>query len=533
MNNLRRKGMSALAVMVSGAFVLSACGGDNGDGDDNGGGEGEPEDIAEDADVSEFNVAWHAQPPTLDPVMTTATAAHSMARNVYEPLLILDADNELQPVLAESWEEDGANIVFTLREGVEFHNGEPMTAEDVAVSMNRWMELSNLGQLFFADSEMEVTGELEVTLVNDEPMYPALILMGAVTSPPVVMPASLIEDAPPEGLSDMIGTGPYRFVEWETDQHIHFELNEDYSPAPGEPNGLAGDRTGTYENLYYRMVPDASTRVSGIQSGEYDVAMNLPYDNFDQVDSDPNLDTFLYDGGFGGAVFNKAEGPLADENLRQAVNAALDMEAILTAAYTDDRFYTMNGALADEESLWHSEAGLDNYNVYDPELAEQLIAESDYDGETIRIVTTRDYEEYYNSAVIMEQQLGDVGFNVELNVVDWATVTELRDDPTAHDISMTAWSPIEMPIEYTFFNPSWSGWTDSDEIDAAIEKATYAPDEDTAYEGIEELQEAFYEYLPVLNFGYRSNVVAVREGLAGYEPPRGAGDMFYRVYPTE
>lgn len=516
-----KKMKSGLAIAATGTLLLTACGGGNGGGE------------TADADVSEFTVAWHAQPPTLDPVLSTAAATHSMARNVYEPLVTLDADNELQPVLAESWEEDGANIVFTLRDDVEFHNGEPMTAEDVAASHNRWFELSNVGPLFFPDSTMEVTGEHEVTLVNEEPMYPALILMGRNGSPPVVMPESLIEDAPAEGVDDMIGTGPYKFEEWVTDQHIHFTLNEDYSPPPGEPSGLAGDRTGTYENIYYEMVPDTSTRVSGIQSGEYDAAMNIPYDNFDQVDEHPEVSTFLYDGGFGGAVFNKAEGPMADENLRHAVNAALDMEAILTAAYTDDRFYTMNGALADEESMWFTDVALENYNVNDPELAEELIAESDYDGEPIRIVTTREYEEYYNTAVVMEQQLGDVGFDVELIVTDWATVTEMRDDPSAHEISMTAWSPVEMPIEYTFFNPTWSGWTEDEAIAAAIEKTTYAPDEETAMEGITELQEAFYEYLPVMNFGYRSNIVAIRDGFDGYEPPAGIGDMFFRVQPAE
>lgn len=126
-----------------------------------------------------------------------------------------------------------------------------------------------------------------------------------------------------------------------------------------------------------------------------------------------------------------------------------------------------------------------------------------------------------------------MGINAELVVVDWPTVLELREDPDAHEMSVTAWGYAEIPVSYAFLNPEWSGWTDDEAIQTAVDEITFARDEDTALEGADALQEAFYDYLPIITFGDRTNVTGVREGVAGYEPPPGVSDMFYRVYPTE
>lgn len=519
------------------ALLLTACNGNN-DDEDAAGADGDPAPAA-DADLSAFTIAWHAQPPTLDPVSTTAGATHSLAQNVFEPLFITDLDGELQPVLAESWEvsEDATTFVFTLRDDVTFHDGSPLTAEDVAASMERWMEVSNSGQEFFGESDVEVTDDLEVTLTLGEPMYSALFMFGNPNAPLPIMPASVAEEAPETGVEneDIIGTGPYKFGEWVADQRIVFELNEDYTAAPGEPSGYAGDRTGTFETLVYEIVTDSSTAVTGIQTGEYDAAMHIPLDNVEQLENDPNLDLVVNDSiAATAALFNKDEGPMSDPTMRQAVAAALDYDEVKMAGYVDERFYTLNGSMMFEDSPWYTEAGLESFSTEsDPDRAQELMDEAGYDGEPIRILTSRDYEEYYHLAVIMEQQLEEVGMNAELIVVDWPTLLEIREDASAHEISTTTFSYPVVPGAYLFLMESYAGWTDDEAISEAVDSMIYSPDEETALEANDALQEAFYEYLPIIKFGDHNTVTAVQQGFAGYDQPQGHEDLFFRVYPTE
>lgn len=518
-------------------LAITGCGGNGGEsqGDSTPGDDPVP---AADADLSQFTIAWNAQPPTLDPAVTTSSVTASIGRNIFEPLIVPDENGDLQPVLAESWDvsEDSSTIVFTIRGDVVFHDGTELSADDVAASLNRWMELSNAGQAFFGGAEAEVTGELEVTLDLGRPMFAALHMIGGQTYSAPIMPASVVEDAPESGVENerIIGTGPYRLVEWATDQHIKLSLNEDYSPAPGDPSGFAGDRSGTYENLVYEIVPDSSTAVSGVQTGEYDAANEIPFDNAELIENDPNVEMVVNESNlFSAAIINKAEGPLSDVRMRRAVNAALDFESIMMAGYVDDRFYSLNGSLAFEESTWHTEAGYEHYNPSDPDLAQELMDEAGYDGEPIRIITSRDYEQDYHTAVMMSQQLEDAGMNVELIVVDWATVMEIREDTSAHEMSITKFTFQEVPGSYPFFTENYTGWTDDEAIFGAVESIIYSPDEETALGAADELQEAFYEYLPILKIGDVNTMTAIRSGLSGYQPPQGASDMFYRVYPVE
>src|SRR5699024_9109291 len=112
-------------------------------------------------------------------------------------------------------------------------------------------------------------------------------------------------------------------------------------------------------------------------------------------------------------VFDKAEGPMADQTLRQAVQAALNIDEIMIATYNNEDYFDLNGALAGREQTdWYTEVGLHMYNEQDADLAAQLVEESDYDGEPITFLTTRDYAYMYNSAVVVSEQLEEIGLNV-------------------------------------------------------------------------------------------------------------------------
>lgn len=519
--------MTTRKVITTGAILtltLSACGG--GDGSNGTAGEG---------GGGEFNIGWNAQPPTLDPLVTTATATRDISRNFYEPLITIDAEGEVQTVLAEDYEvsEDGLEITFTLREGVLFHDGSEMEAEDVVASLEGWIERSGAGQTFFNEAEVSSPEEGVVTVTLPEPMYIAVELLADQSQLPAIMPAEIIENAPEEGVEEFIGTGPYEMAEWSTDQFIRLERFEDYEPPEGEASGTAGEKAPYYDTITFHIVTDSSTRVSGLQSGEYDAANALPLDNVEMLEGEGNLELVSGEQGFNGAVFNKSEGLMSDVTMRQAVLAAIDAQELQQSAFVDEEFYNTNGALMPEDSAWYSDVGQELFENDDPAVVEDLLEDAGYDGETVTILTTREYDDHYNAAVPLQQQLEEAGMNVELDVTDWATVLQNRTDPEAYDIFITGFAPVTVPATYVFLYDNWPGWTDSEDIAVALDQISTAADEESALDAAEDLQQGFYDYLPMVKFGDKWTVTGMRADIEGYEYAPLSGDIFYNVYESD
>lgn len=522
------KGLAATGMSI---VALTACGGEA-EGEEAEQGNGENEVVAED-----LNIAWSAQPPVLDPVATTAITTRDITRNAFEPLVTVDAGGEVQPVLATEWSEEdgGASITFALREDVTFHDGSEMTSADVVASLERWFEVSTIGQDFFQGAQATADDDYTVTITTPEPMYTTMLLMGDPAFPAPIMPAQIAEDAPDEGLDvdQLIGTGPYQFVDWVTDQYVQFEIFEEYVPKDGPDEGLTGDRSGTFASIYFRFVSDDSTRVSGMQSGEYDAANFIPFDNYDQLEADETIDLTIAENGFVGLVFNKAEGLMAEETMRQAVYHAVDVEEVQFAAFANEEFYNLNGGLMSEDSPWYTDAGLDDYGVQDIDRTESLLEEAGYDGELVRIRTTQENPDHYDSAIVVEDQLNAAGINAELVVTDWATVLEDRADPEVYEIFVTDFAPVDLPNRYVFLSPNWPGWTDDPGITGAMESITYAESDEDAYAAMDDLQSSFYEYLPIVKFGEKTTITATSTELEGFENIPGTGDIFYRTSPTD
>lgn len=532
---------SWLAAGMAVALLLTACGGNDDDagsaGADDGNGGGADGDVQV---APELTIAYQAQPPTLDPVASTAHATRITARIIFEPLLAMDADLNPQPVLAESYEvsDDGLTYTFLLREGVTFHDGSEMTAEDVVASLERWQEMSTVGTSYFPDAEFGSDEAGVVTMTLPAPMYVADQLLADPAQMPHIMPAEVIENIGDEGLSEYIGTGPYQFGDWQTDQYIRLERYPDYVSPEGEPSALAGEKVAYYEEIDIQIVTDPSTRLSGLQTGEYDVTDAIAHDNYDTVDGDPNLEAILGNSGLAVGVFNKSEGLMVDEDMRRAVLAAVDPQAMLTAAYGNEDFFSDFSSLMPEDSPWYLAPDPefdDMRSSPNPDLAADFLEDAGYDGETVRILGTRDYEDMYSLAVMLQQQLEAAGMNTDLMIQDWPTVTERREDPSEYEITLTSitnWPVI--PATFLFFNSGWVGWTDSEEISDATAAMIAAADEGEALAAVEGLQDAAAGYLPVVNFGGRTSVMAGRSSeVTGLEYQTSLGEIFHHIQPVE
>ncbi|GAK08462.1 ABC transporter substrate-binding protein [Geomicrobium sp. JCM 19038] len=478
---------------VLSALVLTAC-------------DSSEEPTAQGTDTgerTELRVAYSAQPPILDPHEQLAIAVSDVMRHVMEPLVTIDSEYNVKPMLAESFEqsEDGTEIQFVLREDVVFHNGKPMTAEDVEASMNKWLGAAGSRNQFHEDAHVEIDGDYEVTLHLQQPLATALPLMAFTsTGFPGIMPKEIVEEANEQGVNDYIGTGPYQFEEWVTDQHIHLSKYEDYVSSDVPTDGLAGEKSSNVDDIYFEFVLDPTTRISGVQTGQYDIAHSVPFDSAEQMDADPNLENLYYPGGFLNVHFNKREGFFVDQEARQSLVKSMNNEAILTGAYSNDNFYDLNHNIMMYHQLnnWDSDEGLDVYEQQDPSVMEGYLDAIDYAGEPITIITTRDYEDQYNGAVVLQEQMQQLGMNVELEVYDWPTLLEVNQDESAYDIYVMGNVSVPEPSSNYYFDPNYPGWTTLPDELFELRNAASVEDGIDAYD---DLLAWYWEEVPVYKVG--------------------------------
>ncbi|WP_368653181.1 ABC transporter substrate-binding protein [Ornithinibacillus sp. 4-3] len=468
-----------------------------------------------------LNISVGQQPGILDPALTTATATHDVARAMYETLVTLDDNYEVIPMLAESFEmsEDGKTITFPLRKAIKFHNGEEMTADDVIASMERWMSISAQAQSDIPGAEWEKVDEDTVAVHLQAPSAISLYTIAEQNQLPIIVPKEIAEEAGAGAIEDYIGTGPLKLDEWRTDQYIKFVKFKDYQPRSEEPTGLGGRKEALADEIYWHFVPDESTRVSGLISGEYDIILGLPYDNVGQIQDTDGLKTEIWPYGMEMLVFNKQEGTFADQKMRQAINAALDVESILYASFGDEQFFELeHGVFTPEIKAWYTDAAKDKYNMQNEDLAQQLIEESGYDGEEIVILATREYPHFYSAAVATLEQLENLGLNVSLELYDLATMLDRRDDPELWDIFFTGWNTQFIPQGYSFLDSKagWAGWTNSEKIDQYLDDISKAPTMEEASALASDLQEEFWDYLPIINVGLFHNVAGMKENVTGF-----------------
>lgn len=474
--------------------------------------------------AGELKIAVSAQPPTLDPQMTTATIALDVTRNIFETLVTMNGDYQPVPMLSESIDvsEDGKTYTFHLREGVTFHNDKEMTSEDVVASMNRWAEVSSKAKLL-GEFEFEATDTYTVILNLQDRYADVLDVLAGPGQFPAIMPKEVIESASAEGVTEYIGTGPFKFKEWKQDQYIVLEAYQDYVAVDEEPSGYAGKKAALVNELYYYIVTDPSTRLAGIQTGEYDIVEGMPFDSYEQLQSMPDVDTHLYYNGTISVIYNKKEGIMTDKNMRQAVNTALDMGEIMLASFSNEDFFTLDpGFMNFNQVNWATDAGKESYNQADPELAQKLMKEAGYNGEEIRLIVTRDYDYHYNAAVVVKEQLEQAGAKASLEVYDWATLLEQRKNPEAWDLFFTSIAYQQTPAQLLELDPEYPGWTDDPTITDLLQKIRTAESQDEAKRHWEELQEFLWnDYVPSSLFGHNTNIFASSNKVEGLKPFRG------------
>lgn len=512
----RKMWLRIAAVVMCMALLLAGCGSsDSGSGDakdsGNAGDGGE-------SSASELHVAIAANPPSLDPPSVNSNIVGGIGVHVYESLFAMNQDYEPTPVLAESYEvsEDGMEYTIKIREGVKFHNGEEMTADDVVASMNRWLEVSAKANTLIGGSVFEKVDDYTVLLKVNEASSDIIMILASPIQFAAVYPAEIAEKLTgEESLSEYIGTGPYKVAEWKQDQYVKLEKNADYQPGEGDASGLAGDKTGVSDVIYFDVVADTATRIAGVKNGQYDIAEEIPLDNYEELSQEAGVKVSAERGGTLNLFLNTTEGIMADKNMRQAVLAALNCDDILMASYGNEELYETNaGWCVPTDAQWGTDAGSEYYNQQDAEKAKKLMKEAGYNNEPLVLVTTEDYAEMYNATLVVQEQLKQAGFNAEVETYDFSTFMEHRADPKQFSMYITSNSYNMLPIQLSVLDSGWAG-LDAPEVAEGIQAIRQAESDEEAAAAWEELQTFLYEYGAATVLGHYTGVTAMNEGVEG------------------
>ncbi len=479
-----------------------------------------PEETGEPQHGGSLKVTINGDPGSLDIMLETSENTQIPASHIFETILTADYAGNVHPgVCTYEQSADGLVITLTLREGLKFHNGDPVTMEDIHATIDRW-----LGSVSFAqnalgnklDNIQYTDTTAVITLKESAPL--ALQALSAYDRGPYVMPKSILEAAGDDKITEAmgyIGTGPYKFVEWQADRHIKLARYEDYIATGVEASGLAGSKMAYADEIYVIPVKDKMTRITGVQTGSYDVGIGVPSNLYAQLSADPNLIVSMADLGINpGLVFNCLEGPTTDVKLRQAILACLDMESLLLAAEGDENFYYQSPCFMPKASAFYNEAGLEKYRQIDPAAAKALLEESSYNGETLVYLTTKDYDYFYKTALLASDMMRQIGINVELTVVDNATLNDMRSDPKQYSMFSCGLTPKSDPTQIAFIaSDKWAGGYASEGKTELVRKLLSTPGKEERIAQWKELSELLYEEVPVITFGERRNAIVTRDNI--------------------
>ena len=421
-----------------------------------------------------LKVSLNTELQILDPNITTINSVRVFAYLVYDTLVAIDGEGKFHPQMLDHWDisADRLTYSFTLRDGLQWSDGTPVTAEDCVASIQRWGKADAFGvAMMDAVADMKVTDATHFTMQLKRPfafVIPALGRSGHQV--PVMMPARLARMDSFKPVPEVIGSGPYIFLQkqWQPGHLASFVPNPHYHPRADAPDGLSGGKVVKLDRVDLVSVTDQATRAAALSTGELDWLEIAPLDFVAQMRTKPGItvgkprgmDQFL-------AVLNvnHAAPPFDNVKVRHALQAAiLQPEVMAAMGLPDDLVTPFCGSIYMCNAPTTSTAGMEALKAASTAHAKQLLAESGYKGEPVIILHAQTSALLNPIGLVVADQLKRAGFNVQLMSSDYATVAQKRLQKTGWSIApivnngIDLMNPLANPLVAYNCSPSSPGW---------------------------------------------------------------------------
>jgi peptide/nickel transport system substrate-binding protein len=471
-------------------------------------------------------IAQEAGPATLDMHFSTNIATRNVVMQVFEQLITRDENNAPLLELAESLTEspDGLTYSFKLRKGVKFHNGKAMTSADVLASFERFARIG-LQKTILGPVASMTTPDADTFVITLKSKAPAFLEeLSQFANPIVIMPAEL-KDAP-GGKVDIIGTGPYQYVEWVADSHVKLKRFDGYVPDTRHKGttGFGGHKVAWLDELDFRYVKEPVARVAGIETGQFHLTEDVPTKAAKRLKDNKNVVLHpIQRWWIHGAWVNHANPPFDKVEVRRAMQIGLDMDEIMDVA-TDGAFDLQPG-FQYPGTPYFTEAGKQYYNVNDKKKAAELLKASGYKGEEIVVMTLPAYQSMYDAAVVLVQQMQQIGFKVRMDPVDLPSVgARQRKADGGWHLSFTGLGtgPSVGPFGamVLMVGPNSLNHAGDPVFDQLYAELQSGPTLEARRATFAKMQERLYEQVKMLKLGDLTKVMAARSTVKGFIPYR-------------
>jgi peptide/nickel transport system substrate-binding protein len=482
-----------------------------------------------------LRVIPHADLKNTDPIWTTAYITRNHGYMVYDTLFALDKNLRPQPQMVDSYSvsKDGKTYTFTLREGLRFHDGSAVTAADAVASLQRWSKRDGMGQkLFDFVTDIKASNARTFTMTLREPYGLVLDSIGKISSnTPFIMPERLAKTDAFTQVTEIVGSGPFTFVkdEWVPGSKVVYVKFDGYKPRAEPPSMASGGKIAKVDRVEWLYIPDPATALAALKNGEVDYYEVPPVDLVAQMDSDPNIKVEIVDplGTQGWLRPNHLHPPFNNPKARQALLYLVKQEDYLRAIVGPEKYWKVCGAYFMCGSPQETSVGDEPLMSQNFDKARELMKEAGYNGEKLILMDPTDVPLLHGASLVTAQLLRKIGVNVEVQAMDWSTLTSRRAEkkpPSEGGWNIFhTWSTgadVAVPVANIGISggcteKAWFGWP----CDKRTEdlRDAWAKETDLAgkQEIVETLQRHLYDVVPYVNYGQWYAPTAYRKNLNG------------------
>ncbi|MGI4954877.1 MAG: ABC transporter substrate-binding protein [Janthinobacterium lividum] len=478
---------------------------------------------------------------SLDPVWTTATVTTNHAYYVYDVLYAVDSQMRPQPQMAEGHtvSDDGRAWTFKLRPGLRFHDGAPVRSADCAASLERWSRRDPFGQLMNRVLEKYETPDDRTLVIRLTRPFP--LLLDAISKPDAnvawIMPERLARTDPNKAITEVVGSGPYRFVdsEYVSGSKAVYQKFEAYQPRSEPIDWGSGGKVAHFPRIEWTIIPDPATVSAALRNGEVDWWEQPQPDLLPslvraglqtQVDQPAGRLAF--------ARLNFLQAPFNDRKVRQAFLMAVNQADYMQAAQGDDpSLWSTCRSLYPCGTPYERDYGKDLMKA-DVEAAKRMLGQSGYAGQKAVVINPTDFPAIGPLGQVTAALLKQIGMNVELAESDWGTVVQRRT--SRESVEKGGWSvfhsfgsatsyatPATSTLVREQGRDAWFGWPNNPSVEAKMQEWLAAPDEASRSSlataiGAEALEDV--ATVPVGRFfiktAFRKSITGVLQGIAPY-----------------
>lgn len=469
-----------------------------------------------------LRIVPNADLQTLDPINTTAGVVQSHAHMIYDQLFGRDENQRPQPQMVGAWSvsDDALTWRFTLRDGLAFHDGAPVTATDVVASLRRWGARDPHGRQIMAITEA-LEADADGKTITWRLRRPYGLMLDALSKPagnmPAIMPARIAATDPFTAITETVGSGPFIFVrdEWVAGSRVVYRRNPNYVPRSEPAPGTAGGKVAHVDRVEWLNIANAQTAVLALIQGELDYIESPGVDFLPMLTRRGMRIIRTNTLGAPGMIrMNHIHPPFNDPRAREALMLLVNQEEILQAMFPDPALYQVCHAFfvcgSPQETQAGVPAGLGSPAARDR--ARALLRDSGYDGAPIVMMDPTDNPFVHAATLVLAQQMQSVGFRTDVQAMDFASMAGRRANrrPPAEGgwhIGLTFWNGLgasdpvgNVPMQASC-ERAWPGWPCDPAHQALIDAFPYAANATERQRILDELQTSAYRLVPYVPYG--------------------------------